>query len=202
MANNRSTKKEPEGLTKRQASILNRSNRNISGNINGLMDNINNMTYGISRTDKINKLNDQFNSLLKREVDSITKTTDGDTTSFITKLFSENNKKVATNMASIESMFNIEEGQLESFLQDKYQNRLIKQADLHEVSKQLTELQEAIVVTRDAIISPDIVDGHMSRTIIVDDDDEESDDSYQLLSRWKGNLNFRKRLKISLFQKH
>ena len=48
-------------LTKRKASLINKSNRNISGNINALMDNINIMTYGISRSDKINALNDEFN---------------------------------------------------------------------------------------------------------------------------------------------
>lgn len=201
MANKKPVKNEPSVLTKRQASILNRSNRNISGNINGLMDNINNMTYGISRTDKIDKLNEQFNSLLKREVDSITKTTDGDTTSFITKLFSENNKKVATNMASIESMFNIEEGQLEAFLQDKYQNRLIKQADLHEVSKQLTELQEAIIVTRDAIISPDIVDGHMSRNITVDDDVDEDDDYLPIIEQMEKKFELQKKIKNFIIPK-
>lgn len=200
MANTKPNKKEPGVLTKRQASVLNKSNRNISGNINALMDNINNMTYGISRTDKIDKLNDQFNSLLKKEVDSITKTTDGDTTSFITKLFSENNKKLAANMTTIESMFNVEEGQLEAFLQDKYQNRLIKQADLHEVSRQLTELQEAITITRDAIISPDIVDGHMSRNITIDDYDDE-DDYLPLVEQMEKKFELQKKIKNFIIPK-
>ena len=162
--------KEPV-LTKRKASLINKSNRNISGNINALMDNINIMTYGISRSDKINALNDEFNDLLKGEVNSILKTTNGDTTSFLTKLFSENNKKIASTMNSLESMFNINDGQLEAFMKEKYQNRLIKQADLNEVASQLVELQQAIIITRDAIISPDIVDGHMSRTLTIDDSD-------------------------------
>ena len=161
-------KKEPV-LTKRKASLRNKSNRNISGNINALMNNISNMTYGVNRSDKINALNDEFNDLLNSEVNSILKTTDGDTTSFLTKLFSENNKKVASAMNSLESMFNINDGQLEAFMQEKYQNRLIKQADLNEVASQLVELQQAIIITRDAIISPDIVDGHMSRTLTIDD---------------------------------
>lgn len=170
----RETKKS-QVLTKRQASVINKGNRNISGNINSLMDNLNTMTYGINRTDKIDSLIDDFNSLLKGEMEDITKTANGDTTAFITKLFSENNKKIAASMKDIESLFDAQEGQLEAFLNEQYRNRLIKQADLHEVASQLVELREAIGITRDAIISADIIDGHMCRTITVDNDDMEED---------------------------
>ena len=157
-------------LTKRQASVVNRGNRNISGNVNALLDNLHTMTYGIQKTDKIDGLMDEFNSLLKTEIDSISKTANGDTTSFITKLFSENNKRAMASIKDLENVFNTDEGQLEAFLNEKYRNRLIKQSDLHEVASQLVELQQAITITRDAIISSDVVDGHMSRTLTIDDD--------------------------------
>lgn len=162
-------------LTTRQASAINRSNRKLSGNINALMDNLSSMTYGVQRTDKIDQLQTDFKSLLKGEVDSITKIADGDTTSFITKLFSENNKRVASEMKDIEEFFAGNQDALEAFISEQYRNRLLKQADLHEVATQLVELQEAIIITRDAIISADIVDGHMSRTLTMDDDDMDKD---------------------------
>ena len=155
-------------LTKRQASQINRGNRNLSGNINALMDNLSVMTHGIPRSDKIDSLADDFKSLLSSEMSDITKTSDGDTTSFITKLFSENNKKLATEFKDMENMFNANDGQLQAFINEQYRNRLIKQADLHEISSQLIELQQAITITRDAIISADVVDGHMSRTLTFD----------------------------------
>lgn len=155
-------------LTKRQAAQINRGNRNLSGNINALMDNLNVMTHGTPRSDKIDSLADDFKSLLSNEMGTITKTTDGDTTSFITKLFSENNKKMATEFSDMENMFNANDGQLQAFMTEQYRNRLVKQADLHEISSQLIELQQAITITRDAIISADIVDGHMSRTLTFD----------------------------------
>ena len=59
-----------------------------------------------------------------------------------------------------------EEGSpLESFIQEAYKNRLVEQADLHEVASQLIELGEAILITRDAIVSADVVEGRMSRTL-------------------------------------
>lgn len=155
-------------LTKRQASQINRGNRNLSGNINALMDNLSVMTHGIPRSDKIDSLADDFKSLLSSEMSDITKTSDGDTTSFITKLFSENNKKLATEFKDMENMFNANDGQLQAFINEQYRNRLIKQADLHEIASQLIELQQAITITRDAIISADVVDGHMSRTLTFD----------------------------------
>lgn len=157
-------------LTKRQASQINRGNRNLSGNINALMDNLNTMTHGTPRSDKIDGLSDEFKSLMTAEIADIAKKADGDTTSFITKLFSENNKKMATAFKDVENMFNSNDGQLHAFINEQYRNRLIRQADLHEISSQLIELQQAITITRDAIVSADIVDGHMSRTLKFDTD--------------------------------
>ena len=183
-------------LTKRQASAINKGNRTISGNINALSDNLHNMTYGIQRNDKINSLVDEFNELLKTELDSIGKTTDGDTTSFINKLFSENNKRVANTIKNLEDICGTDEGQLEAFLTDKYKNRLIKQADLHEVSSQLVELQEAIIITRDAIIAADVIDGHMSRTLIIDDEDGDDTEDYRpIIEKMEKRFQLQKKIK-------
>lgn len=164
-----------KSLTKRQASQINKHNRNISGNINALKDNLNSMTYGIKRTDKADSLVQDFNSLLTNEINDITKTADGDTTSFITKLLSENNKKSAATMRDLENIFDSNDGQLQAFMMEQYRNRLIKQADLHEIASQLIELQQAVTITRDAIISADIVDGHMSRTLNIDAENLDDD---------------------------
>lgn len=189
--------------TRRQANVINKSNRQISGNINALMDNLNMMSYGIQKTDKIDNLVDDFNSLLKSEISNITKSADGDTTSFITKLFSENNKRIASSANDLEEIFNSDEGMLNSFLNEKYKNRLLKQADLHEVATQLVELEEAITVTRDAIISADIVDGHMSRTITIDNDDMEEDqeDYVPIIEQMEEKFKLQKKIKNFIIPK-
>ena len=63
-------------LTKRQASQINRGNRNLSGNINALMDNLNTMTHGTPRSDKIDGLSDEFKSLMTAEIADIAKKAD------------------------------------------------------------------------------------------------------------------------------
>lgn len=158
-------------LSKKQAARINSGNRNLSGNINALLDKLSISTYGITNRDKIDSLSDEFNSMLSNEVDNISKRTDGDTTSFITKLLSENNKKIAASIKDIEDAFSTDNGQIQSFIADQYRNRLLKQNDLHDIASQLIELQQAITITRDAIISADIVDGHMSRTLTFDTSD-------------------------------
>lgn len=196
-------KNKPGILTKSQASALNRSNRKISGNINQLMDNISTMTYGISRTDKIDKLNDDFSSLLKGEIDDLKKTTDGDTTSFITKLFSDNNKRLSSATRELEDIFNVQEGQLTAFLEEAYRNRMIKHADLHEISSQLVELREAIDVTRDAIVSSDIITGHMSRNLTLDTDTVEagSDNYIPIIEKIEDKFKLQEKIKNHIIPK-
>ena len=184
-------------LTKRQSSQINKGNRNISGNLNALMDNLNTMTYGNPRSDKTDTLSADFSSLLKSEMDNITKRADGDTTSFITKLFADNNKKLARGFKDLENMFDSNDGQLEALLNEQYRNRLIRQADLHEIASQLIELQQAINITRDAIISANIVDGHMSRTLHFDSDAEGTtgDEYIPIVEQMEKDFKLQKKIK-------
>lgn len=183
-------------LTKRQASFINKGNRNISGNINSLQDNLDNMTYGIQKTGKIDSLIDEFNSLLKGEIDDINRTAEGDVTSFITKLFSDN-KKITFNAKDINTLFNSEENQLQSFITEQYKNRLIKQNDLHEVASQLVELKQAITITRDAIISADIINGHMSRTLTIDNDllEDDREDYIPIIENMEKKFQLQRKIK-------
>ena len=65
-------------LTKQQAGRINRTNRNISANLNALMDNLSSMTYGTQKDTKIDSLITDFNSLVKSEIHDIRSSTDGD----------------------------------------------------------------------------------------------------------------------------
>lgn len=184
-------------LTKQQAGRINRMNRNISGNINQMMDSLNTMTYGTKRDTKVDSLVNSFNSLLKSEITDIRKGSGGDSVDFITKVISENNKRIAGASKDLEDIFGTDEGQIQALFTEQYKNRLIKQADLHEVASQLVELKQAIVVTRDAIISADIVDGTMSRTITIDNDNMENgaEDYLPIIENVEKKFGLQKKIK-------
>lgn len=136
--------------------------------------------YGTDRKSEVDSLNVKFNSLLHDEIDTLTQKDDSDITSFINRLYSNDKKTSAyTNMLDNQflSMTGDEAQTLQGFLYDVYRNRLLEQNDLHEVASQLIELSEAILITRDAIISADVVEGRMSRTIKFDKLDQEDIDN-------------------------
>ena len=136
--------------------------------------------YGTDRKSEVDSLNVKFNSLLHNEIDTLTQKDDSDITSFINRLYSNDKKTSAyTNMLDNQflSMTGDEAQTLQGFLYDVYRNRLLEQNDLHEVASQLIELSEAILITRDAIISADVVEGRMSRTIKFDKLDQEDIDN-------------------------
>ena len=58
-----------------------------------------------------------------------------------------------------------------------------------------------ITVTRDAIISPDIVDGHMSRNITVDDDVDEDDDYLPIIEQMEKKFELQKKIKNFIIPK-
>lgn len=184
-------------LTKQQAGRINRTNRNISANLNALMDNLSSMTYGTQKDTKIDSLITDFNSLVKSEIHDIRSSTDGDSVNFITRLISDNNKKLAGASKDLEDIFGTDEGQIQALFNEQYKNRLIKQADLHEVASQLVELKQAITVTRDAIISADIVDGTMSRTLSVENDtmSTEGEDYIPIIESVEKKFGLQKKIK-------
>ena len=106
-----------------------------------------------------------------------------DTTSFLSTLYSNDRIENAQTSRFVDSMNGFGNGfagdsttsAMNSFLEGVYRNRLMQQSDLHQVSSQLIELQEAILITRDAIISPDIIEGRMNRTLEFEGADDKED---------------------------
>ena len=150
----------------------NKQNRNISGNINAILDQLSSMTFGSTQNNDVENLNTQFNEILKGEMDSFNRT-GADTTSFISNLFKDTQERLNGTSDFVSQLNNIfedsgNEGSIRSFINEAYRNRLLKQSDLHEVASQLIELREAILITRDAIISSDIVEGKMTRSLKFD----------------------------------
>ena len=57
---------------------------------------------------------------------------------------------------------------MQGFIQDAYTNRYLKYNDLHQIASQLIELKKSIELTRDAIISSNVVEGRVNRTLKFD----------------------------------
>ena len=161
--------------------VLNKkSTKENLSQLENLLSQANLNLYGTDRKSAVDDLNAKFNSLLHSEIDSITQKDEADITSFINKLYSNDKKSTAySNMLDNQflSMTGDEAQSLQGFLYDMYRNRLLEQNDLHEVASQLIELSEAILITRDAIISADVVEGRMSRSIKFDKLDQDDIDN-------------------------
>lgn len=138
-------------------------------NVEGIVNDLSTSLWGSDATDEVSDLQDKFNSIMKTELDSITKGNKEDTTSFINKLYTNNKKSQAFNQMVDKEFLNLNmeggESTLTTFISDAYRNRILKQADVHEVSSQLIELREALSTMRDAIVSPDINTGRINRDI-------------------------------------
>ena len=149
-------------------SRINRLNKKTTNNIGGLLKNMEMSIYGATSSSEVETLDTVFDNILNNELNVLNSNCDGDVTSFITRLASNNDKIRAKNEMStrqLENYLNSNEQQVKTLFDDAYRNRLLKYNDLHEVSSQLNELREAILITRDAIIASDIVEGNMSRTL-------------------------------------
>lgn len=150
-------------------------------NINNLIGQANLSLYGTDRTSDVDSLNDKFQSILSNELTGITGKEGNDITSFLSQVVSADNKYRAGEDI-LNNQFNDltgnEYSSMQSFIYDAYRNRLLQQADLHEVSSQLIELAEAIMITRDAIISADTVEGRLNRSITFENIDDDEIDNY------------------------
>lgn len=158
-----------------------KTNRNLTANINALLNQLSSSVFGTEVDTTINDLNTSFNDIVKGETDSFKRITGDDTSSFISNLLRDSKQRTVGNYNLMDQIDNIfsdygTEGNVEAFINEAYRNRLLKQSDIHEVASQLIELREAILITRDAIVSSDIVEGRMSRKLSFDPNGLQNED--------------------------
>lgn len=170
--------------------------RNIFRQLSNTIGSAELVLYGTDRESDVDSLDRTFQALMKNEINNIS----GDNTasSFLSKLTSNDRKQTAMeNIISTQfenSMNN--ENMLQEFIQETYKNRMIEQADLHEIASQLIELSEAVNITRDAVIQADIVEGRMSRTLSFENsDDKDMEDYIPLVEQMEENFKLREKLK-------
>ena len=204
MPNNNKSKKsnkndEISDIEKGSLLLNDRSVKRNLSEIENLLGQANLNLYGTDRTSEVDVLNNKFQSLLHDEIGTLTQKDEGDVTSFINKLYSADKKSTANaNLFNNQflSMTGDEVQAMQGFLYDMYRNRLLEQNDLHEVASQLIELSEAILITRDAIISADVVEGRMSRTLDFNKMDEDDiENTIPIVERLEKRFSLLERIK-------
>lgn len=153
----------------------NRSYRRLLSNINTRIGQSNLSLYGTDRTDDTEQLNKRFQEILTDELSDITSNTNGDVSSFISKLVSQDRKDTSFKDLIGNQFIPLqgdEYSTVQSFIYEAYKNRLLQQSDIHEIASQLIELSEAISITRDAICSADITEGRLNRQLKFENIDE------------------------------
>ena len=174
-------------------------------NINNMIGQANLSMYGTDRNSDVDALNNKFQELLTDEIDNIKNHNDGDVTSFLSQIVSQDNKMNAQSELfdnQFMALSGDEYSTMQSFMYDAYRNRFLEQSDLHEVSSQLIELSEAILITRDAIISSDVVEGRMSRTLSFDNVNEDDEKNYiPIIENMEKKFNLQKKIKNFIIPK-
>lgn len=155
--------------------------------------------YGTDRESKVDDLDAKFQSIMKKELHSISGTGEGDPNSLLTKLWDSDKKGNAYRNLMDSQFMNIsmdESSVMANFVQEMYRNRYTAQNDLHEVSSALIELSEAIDITRDAIVSADVVEGRMSRTLNFEvNSDETEDDLLPIVEKMEEKFDLQTKIK-------
>lgn len=140
-------------------------NQEITANINDMISQMEISLYGITKKSDVDDLSTKFNTIMQSEMDDIVKNSSTDVNTFLTKLYSADLASKRNGIGSIEDIFGSDNSVVISYLSELYKNTMMKFADIHEVSTQLVELREAIRIFRDTLISPDLTDGKISKTI-------------------------------------
>lgn len=152
--------------------------------------------YGTKSKTDIADMTKDFNTTMRSQMDLINHSSGGNTTSFVAKLFdAEIKRKNSFGIATLEDMFTEQDGQVMSYLSDEYRSKMAKYTDLQEVSTQLIELNEAVLIMRDSIVSPDVTSGSVSRTITIEGEDDEETKSTQVIESLEKKFKLLKKIK-------
>lgn len=164
--------------------------------LNNIIGRANLEIYGTDRNSEVDTLNVKFQNILRGEMSTLVGKEDGDVTSFLSKIVSSDNKSTALDELlgnQFTSSFGGDLQSIQAFFYDKYRNKILEQSDLNQVAESLIELGEAIEIMRDAIVSSNVNDGTIARTLDfegADDDNykevvEQLEDKFDLIHKIK-----------------
>lgn len=125
------------------------------------------------RNSVLDELTDDIDNVLYGEVKKVTDFTGSEISKFLTKLYNEMDAPTQKNMQtakidSMEDLFKAENGSIMNFFQERYKNKNFLYDDLNLICSQLYELKEAVLTTRDSIVTADDMSDSISRNIKFD----------------------------------
>lgn len=131
--------------------------------------------YGTTKKNDAESIVAQFNDIVQTQINGIVRHDGDDISSFITKLYETDKRGNMLNHADLESYLGSDDAEIINYLSDAYKNVMVKYEDLEQISNQLIELKEAILIMRDSIISANTTEGTVSREFIFDFDSDDED---------------------------
>lgn len=172
-------KKEKKTLSPRAINNITKLNRNITDTTDQLLDGMETSIYGSTPSTEVDALDSEFADIVSKELKSMTSKMDGDVSGFLDKLYTDSQKRSSNYVKNVEHIFQSTQNQAQSILTEAYRNKMLKRADIKEVASQLNELREAINITRDAVVSSNMVEGDICRTLVIDNSSKDESENYK-----------------------
>lgn len=117
---------------------------------------------------EIGRIDKSITDIVRSEINNTKSLTTDDMSVFLVKLFNDLDSGNNT-VKSIEDIFQADDEGLIQFFQDRYSNRNMYYEDLDMICSQLYEMDEAVMTSRDAVITADDMSQTISRTITFSD---------------------------------
>lgn len=120
----------------------------------------------VSNGKEIDSIQRQVDIIIRDEIQNTQSVTSDEMSQYLVKLFNDSESSNNLKINSINDIFSGSgNNEIASFFQQRYQNRNMLYDDLNMLCTQLAELQEAVLTTRDAVITSDDISSIVSRTI-------------------------------------
>lgn len=116
---------------------------------------------------ELQDIDSRVDSIINAELNNTKAITSDEMSTFLVKLFNDQDRSGGYNeVKNLDDIFQTNDASgLTTFFQDRYHNQNLVYEDLNMICAQLAELEEAVLTTRDAIVTADDISKTVSRTI-------------------------------------
>lgn len=151
-----------------------------------------------TKSEELERINTKIDEIITQELNDTKSITSDDMSTFLVKLFNDFDNKDNFDRKDINEIFTDDSSGLFQFFQQRYQNQNLLYEDLNMITTQLFELEEAVLTTRDAIITADDISQTISRTLkftSIDADDNEYNTYIRTVEALERKLNLPTKIK-------
>lgn len=151
-----------------------------------------------SHKSEMNSIDAHVDSIINATMNNTKAVTSDEMSTFLVKLFNDQDRNYDNGIKSVDDIFQNDDNRLTSFFQDRYQNQNLLYDDLNMICAHLAELEEAVLTTRDAIVTADDISKTVSRTIYFEntmDNDQNIDNYRSIIEAIETDLSLPKKIK-------